>query len=267
MTTKEKKGTGFFLAILTVVTAVCIIVGCILHLGFGFSRSGNGKMKSDEVAAERFNSISLELDAGDIIIEKGKSFNVSYRYPSNALPEIKVSGDKLVVKQKMKNIHLKDLDCSLTITVPEGEELEGINGDLDVCSLKINGFLFDTSSKIDITTDVGSIEFADCTFGDLKIDADVGNILFDACTFKELKATGDVGDIEINKCTFDSAECKSDTGSIDVSGSFSDLVCRTDAGSITVETDKPVKDEKMDLKVSIGDVTVNGADCGTSYRT
>ena len=204
-------------------------------------------MKSDEVAAERFNSISLELDAGDIIIEKGKSFNVSYRYPSNALPEIKVSGDKLVVKQKMKNIHLKDLDCSLTITVPEGEELEGINGDLDVCSLKINGFLFDTSSKIDITTDVGSIEFADCTFGDLKIDADVGNILFDACTFKELKATGDVGDIEINKCTFDSAEW--------------------DAGSITVETDKPVKDEKMDLKVSIGDVTVNGADCGTSYRT
>ena len=267
MTTKEKKGTGFFLAILTIVTVVCIIVGCILHLGFGFSRSGNGKMKSDEVATERFNSISLELDAGDIIIEKGKSFNVSYRYPSNALPEIKVSGDKLVVKQKMKNIHLKDLDCSLTITVPEGEELEGINGDLDVCSLKINGFLFDTSSKIDITTDVGSIEFADCTFGDLKIDADVGNILFDACTFKELKATGDVGDIEINKCTFDSAECKSDTGSIDVSGSFSNLVCRTDAGSITVETDKPVKNETMDLKVSGGDITVNGEDRGRSYRT
>ena len=40
MTTKEKKGTGFFLAILTIVTVVCIIVGCILHLGFGFSRSG-----------------------------------------------------------------------------------------------------------------------------------------------------------------------------------------------------------------------------------
>ena len=62
MTTKEKKGTGFFLAILTIVTVVCIIVGCILHLGFGFSRSGNGKMKSDEVATERFNSISLEMD-------------------------------------------------------------------------------------------------------------------------------------------------------------------------------------------------------------
>ena len=61
MTTKEKKGTGFFLAILTIVTVVCIIVGCILHLGFGFSRSGSGKMKSDEVAAERFKSISLEL--------------------------------------------------------------------------------------------------------------------------------------------------------------------------------------------------------------
>ena len=267
MTTKEKKGTGFFLAILTVVTVACIIVGCILHLGFGFSRSGSGKMKSDEVAAERFKSISLELDAGDVIIEKGKSFRVSYRYPSNALPEIKVSGDKLVVKQKMNNIHLNDLDCSLTITVPEGEELEDINGDLDVCSLKVNGFIFDTSSEIDITTDVGSIEFADCTFGDLKLDSDVGSISLDACTFKKLKAAGDVGNIDINKCTFDSADCKTDTGSINISGSFSSLICKCDIGSITVETDKPVKNETMDLKVSGGDITVNGEDRGSSYRT
>ena len=267
MTMRDKRGTGFYLTLLTVVTVICIIIGCVLHLGFGFSRSGSGKMKSDEVAAERFKSISLELDAGDVIIEKGKSFNVSYRYPSNALPEIKVSGDKLVVKQKMKNIHLNDLDCSLTITVPEGEELEGINGNLDVCSLKVNGFIFDTSSEIDITTDVGSIEFADCTFGDLKLDSDVGSISLDACTFKKLKAAGDVGNIDINKCTFDSADCKTDTGSINISGSFSSLICKCDIGSITVETDKPVKNETMDLKVSGGDITVNGEDRGSSYRT
>ena len=267
MTMRDKRGTGFYLTLLTVVTVICIIIGCVLHLGFGFSGRGNGKMKSDEIATERFKKISLELDAGDVRIRKGKSFNVSYRYPSNSLPEIKVSGDKLVVKQKMKNIHLNDLDCSLTITVPEGEELEGIDGDMDVCSLEINGFLFDTSSEIDITTDVGSIEFGDCTFGNLKIDADVGNILFDACTFKRLTANGDVGDIEINKCTFDSADCKTDTGSIKISGSFSSLICKCDIGSITVDTDNPVKDESMDLKVSGGDITVNGEDRGSSYRT
>ena len=60
MTTKEKKGTGFFLAILTIVTVVCIIVGCILHLGFGFSRSGNGKMKSFFIWASAFHEAETE---------------------------------------------------------------------------------------------------------------------------------------------------------------------------------------------------------------
>ena len=267
MTKREKRGTGFYLTLLTVITVICIVIGCVLHLGIGFPRFGAGKMTGDEIETESFKSVSLALDAGDVVIKKGKSFNVSYRYPSKCLPEIKVSDGKLTVKQKMKNIHLNDLDCSLTITVPEGVELEDIDGDMDVCSLEINGFIFDTSSKIDITTDVGSIEFADCTFGDLKIEADVGNILLDTCTFKKLTANGDVGDIEINTCTFDSADCKTDTGSISISGSFSDLTCKSDAGSIAVETDKPVKDEKMDLKVSTGSVTVNGEDHGSSYRT
>ena len=267
MTMKEKRGTGFYLTLLTIATVICIIVGCILHMGFGFFGGRNKKMTNDEVATEPFKSISLELDAGDVKIEEGTSFNVSYRYPSNALPEIKVSDGKLVVKEKMNNINLNDLDCYLTITVPDGEVLGSIDGDMDVSSFEISGMTFDKSSKIDITTDVGSIELSDCTFGDLKLDADVGSILIDACTFKKLTASADVGDIEINKCSFDSADCKSDTGSIDVSGSFSDLVCRCDAGSITVETDKPVKDETMDLKVSIGSITVNGSDCGTSYRT
>ena len=267
MTKREKRGTGFYLTLLTVVTVICIIIGCVLHLGFGFFSWGTKKMTNDETATESFKDISLELDTGGVKIEKGTGFSVSYSYPSNALPEIKVSDGKLVVKQKMKNINPKNMECYLTITVPEGEVLGSVDGDLDVCSFEIHGISFDKSSEINITTDVGSIEFTDCTFGDLKLDADVGNIILDACTFKKLTANGDVGDIEINKCTFDSAGCKTDTGSINVSGSFSDLICKCDIGSITVETDKPGNDETMDLKVSGGDITVNGADCGTSYRT
>ena len=95
MTTKEKKGTGFFLAILTIVTVVCIIVGCILHLGFGFSRSGNGKMKSDEVAAERFNSISLELDAGSITVETDKP----------------VKDEKMDLKVSIGDVTVNGADC------------------------------------------------------------------------------------------------------------------------------------------------------------
>lgn len=263
---EEKKRTGFYLTLLTAVTVICIIVGCVIHLGF-FSLGKAGKMKSEETATERFQSISLELDTGDVTIEKGSDFRVSYRYPSNGLPEISVSDGKLVVKQKMKNtINMKNMDCYLTITVPEGEELKNLDASLDVGNIEVSGFSFAASSKVDLETDVGNIDLYDCTFGDLKLETDVGNTHIGTSTFKKLSSSGDVGDIEIDQCTFESATCGTDTGSISVSGSFSDLSCKTDMGSITVETDKPIKDETLDLKASAGNITVNGQEFEGSYK-
>ncbi len=268
---EEKKRKSSYLTILTIVTVICIIAGCVIHLGFLPFGGRSGKMKSEKVATDRFQNVSLELDVGDVKIEKGSEFSVTYKYPSGCLPEISVSGGKLTVKQKMKDhISLKDLDCHLTITVPEGEELKNVDGYLDAGSVEVSGFTFDKSSNFNMESDVGSIELIDCTFGDLKLEADVGNISLNACTFKNLTASGDVGDIDLRECSFDAAECTTDTGSINVyvsgDGNFSSLTCKTDIGSITVDTDDPIRDEKIDLKVSTGDITVNGKEYEGSYK-
>lgn len=214
-----------FIATLSAVTVLCIVVGTMVHVGGwfqGFSFGGDsGEPISYDEEQQEFRSLKIEADVMSVTIQKGDSYRISYEASEQRLaPKIELKGDILMITQSFRAFNFLRFGshkCKMTLTVPEGVQLGGVEFDLDV----------------------GELILSDLSVDHMKIATDVGNVEMASCGGKRLEAESDVGNIDIRSSEFMDAEIETDVGNVSYSAardlSSYDLTLATDIGKVTVD--------------------------------
>ena len=120
----KKSGITLYLIIITIITAVCIIVGVFgrtFHVK-GKNRFGNvftkaGAEVTEEMKTEAFDTVNIDLDMGEIVFEEGDDYFVSYAFPEKIVPIMKVNNGALTITQTDgKVLNLEDFsDCKFQL--------------------------------------------------------------------------------------------------------------------------------------------------------
>jgi len=283
--TDEKRFTGWkrtYIGLLNTVTVICIILGCIIHIGgfigadilkslFDTGRTGSnieGGTAGFEETLKAFDKIEGELAIGSLTIKYGDDYTVSYEnYPEKEVPTWKVSGGTLKISQKTKKAWklggMKNgyNGAEVVITIPK-DATPDVSLEMNMGTLKAEKGM--TFGDVNLDADMGSIELTGCRAKDLELNADMGAITIENTSFDEADINASMGGITLKDVTFDEADLKADMGSIEVSGTFEDLEAKCSMGSIEVTNHN--KDAKLDLKADMGDVSYNGEPVGKSYK-
>lgn len=221
-----------YMTILTIITVLCIIVGCGIHLygwedGFLLTGGRGSGNKADDVDLSEFHSMKADLRVCNLTIEQGQRYGISYDCNEELEPEIDVRDGVLILSQKKKKIWkmINNQNCNITVTVPADTQLERFLaetdvGDLDIRQMEIQYF--------DAQIDVGQLDISDCTLGNVSIESDTGDIHLGACIFDDLDIDSDLGTIKVN-------------------------------------SKRSLKDYSMDLNTDLGNISVNGEEEKREY--
>lgn len=207
----------------------------------GFSiGSDNTASGSENGAAElpqqmQVSSLKLLPDVGDLTVQPGDSWSLSYdlRYPERL--RWSVDGDTLTVeydypKGEYSNVSIDD---SITLTFPRGLELE----------------------RMEVESGMGSIEVQDLTAQQIEVSGGMGN--FDATNLNASR-----------RLYIDAG-----MGDVDVSGSFGgEVELNCGMGSVSLEVlGASREDFDYDLDVGMGSLSVEGIETdgflGGEYKT
>ena len=191
---------AIYLAVLTVITILCCVIGLQSYFGDGFSvglfpvfsskeeeHSGEGKMISKSGSLEAFSNLEFDLNVMDVTIEEGNACNVTYECNREEdIPTIEVKEDTLVIRQKKKvsligskkgtkGVNRK---CKLILTLPAERILE----------------------QVLVSTGVGDISISNLEGKDLEVDTSTGEIVLEECHFSKTSIIDDVGYVKLTSC-------------------------------------------------------------------
>lgn len=245
-----------YLSILTIATMVCILVGIAIHViggGLGSLFGFGGKNTVDEGSTtsyakkvDAFTAIDMDLAAVELNIETGDDYAVDYQGISDLRPQVKMDGQKLVIKGSGKKVHFTPkMECKLTVTMPDGVKLSQVNLDIDAGDVEIRNM---NAEKLSIDVDAGNIEIYDGSFADVSVDVDAGNVSFENCLTQNVKADADLGNIEWKHCTFDT------------------IIANADMGNVEAHSSQSLQEYKMNFEVDLGNIDVFGKSYSDNYR-
>ncbi len=233
---------NIYLTVLSVITIICMIVGCLRIIGKLGSNwfhwdSYSGSTDDQELGTdanaqelEAFTNIDLDVNVLDVTIVYGDQYTIAYDCDKRYIPQYQVKDDTLYVKQSSStNWNLFSLDnakCEMTITLPKDTQLDNLNMQVDVGDVKINGIKA-TSTTMD--ADVGDVDIDNANMGDADFSMSTGDISLDQVTFTNLKINASVGDVEISTTT-------------------------------------SLAGYRMDLSTSVGEIEINGQDYDDDYE-
>jgi|GEM_PF-2815291 len=235
-----------YYVILITVTAACVLAGTARHmLGMGSNRrnifgmtetessqsissdSSSGEYKDD---LSRFLSIDISGSAADIVLKYGKGYSISGSYSHDMKPVYKVDHNKLTISQVDASeehiLGVRDSDCVMTITVPEGAYL----------------------STVGVSLDIGDVSFGNLKANSFNIHVGTGNILADGADM----TSGEIG--------ADTGMCRlSDMH-------FANLAITSGSGDVTLTSSDSLTGCTMELTTDVGDVKVFGTSHYTKYE-
>ena len=250
-----------YLTFLHFITVICIMIGLVIHVGgwigkdiwnsmFGKSFVSESKTTSGGGAPGAFDEINADLAIGDILIETGSDYNVSYdNYPEDLVPEIKYDNGTLKITQKNKRTGWNfnqnfTKSGKIVVTVPTEATLS-LNIDLSMGAFTAKNVALD---KVEVNSSMGSVDFKNCNSYKLDLQAAMGSITIDGGSF-------------------DSASIDANMGSIEVDADFEDLEADCDMGSIEISTSNNIEDLRLSLNTDMGNITINGSEYGTKYKS
>jgi hypothetical protein len=247
---------NIYLAILTIVTMVCMIVGIFAHvLGGSFGKNILLKNSSAEQAKlneklDAFSSIQMNLAAANVVIQTGSDYSIAYTGDSDLEPNYSVDGGVLKIKNRKEYklfggiTNIGD-DCTLTVTVPEDADLANLSAAIDAGELRIYRI---RAEIFDVDVDAGNVEVYDGTYTEVTADVDAGNMTFETCAMTSMEADNDMGNITLDGCTFDSIRATADMGNIKLFSS------------------QPLDNYTVQVSADLGNITVNGKNYSGSYH-
>lgn len=158
----------------------------------------NKEVKTISEALEAFNEISLNLNAMDLEIKTGATYQLEAKYFKKSEISYKVDDGKLLIKQSGKQHSLFGVNNQIgkvTIYIPEGKTLEDVDIHLGVGEAYIENMTTDTldlnggvgeiiiknlvSKETDIKVGVGEIEIQGDLQGETSIKGGVGGLYLD----------------------------------------------------------------------------------------
>jgi len=200
---------SIYLAVLAVLTCVCILVGLIVHTGWNlneqsFQLSTDDTKISEAKKVSPFSNIQLEAGTMDVSIKEGDDYQIAYTTPKDRKPEYSVKNNTLTVKQDSHHFfsvlnfgfHASN---KVIITVPKDTSLDNVdltNNVGDVLLDKINTKAFSCSM------DTGDVTVRDSItdVGDVAVDKKEysHNFNYDTDGIYEIKSDSDVGDVNVS---------------------------------------------------------------------
>ena len=240
---EEKKWEKPFMITIWCITLILVLVGLAIHIG-GFWEFGLFRKPEKAVAntasfdAGEVKELSIDIDLGEVSIQKGTEFKVDYNYPEKYAPKIEMEDGTLEITQKAKKFTPGSMNNKyyLNVTVPSNAELKNAEIELNLGELRIDGL---TSNRITAEGDCGSLKINGCNAENADFQADLGEIEISGCNFNSLKTEADMGDINVQ-------------------GDFNSVYAVCDMGDIDINTVKNENEVDISAKCSLGDVKVNG---------
>lgn len=224
-----------YLIVLSVITCICIVVGLVIHSGYGwnvdlFSLTSAGKNIHMTKTVDPYKNILLDLDTIDIHLHQGDAFEVTYTGPENRKPKIHVENNTLYVQDTHKV-----------------------------------GFVFNigihSNANIDITVP------KDIRLGKVQLQSDVSDFLLSDLTIQKFTSSVDTGDLTLKNTEIEEAKISSDTGDMNLDGvKLQKATLSTDTGDITINCLGDKKDFSMDLSTDVGDISVNHKEYDDNYH-
>ncbi len=249
-----------YLIIITLVTAACIIAGCLIHFlpAAGSFRSGRGNSNSGTDLSSQiqsgssteelaFDSISLKIQAAEITVKGGSGYNISCSGRDELQPEVQLEGSTLSVVQdtSLSDITLKgNGEAHITITVPEETELSRISADINIGETELENLDIGT---LEITDNTGEITVKDCRIGTAAVTGGIGEIDLENVSCEEMTLSVNTGDVEVKKTDFES---------LDITANI---------GDIEIKAVRDLNEYSMDLSANTGEIEVDDSDRGRAY--
>lgn len=267
---KERK---IFKIALSLVAAGAVLLGCGYIFGgcknvygnfSGFSINDSKDMVSEKHSLDNFSNISLDVDYGDIEIEKGSEFAIETIYDkSHDDITYNTSNDTLSVKGNRKkkvsfNIDFSDNNdnsgTKIKIYVPDGSQLAELKLQASCGDMSIEGLTFKNGtiicdygdallkdvecSSFTICNKCGDIDFSNIKGNDIVTNSEFGNVKIsnvDAGSFScDLKS----GDMDFNNLKFENGNISDSYG--DIKGNAIDgngLKLASKSGDIDIDGD------------------------------
>lgn len=255
-----------YIAILSIITVVCIIVGTVYHVGgflsnfsfFGHEIVLDKDFDSTKVSETKDLTISgsqvrilLTGSVMDFTLEKGSSFQASYECARSLVPDIQVktgqnATEQVIITQadSFKNLGNR-MKCDLTITVPEDVEIVDLQVELDLGNMDISQIEADTA---DIRLDLGDLDVKNCSFTKSTIETDLGDMKIADSNLGNATVESDLGNVKVLDCEFE------------------DLEVVADLGNIEVKSKTDLTDFQIQAEVDMGNLEINGKNYKEAYE-
>ncbi len=285
-------GKKIYLSIMVLVTAVCVVVGTVVHIKKGAAEKKEHvkTVYTEENQSSGTDGQTEKQAAADGTESGGKTAKPSGENPNTVLKT--PSKDQLV-----SEIHV-DSDV-LDLTIFPGPEYdvsyEGIedlkpevtleNGILTISQKKkepLNFFkLFSPSGKAMMTVqlpddalgqltadmDTGDLDISDLSVGNGVIRMDVGDIDLDRVILGTFSLENDTGNIEMEDCTSTNLTIDTDVGNVELEGcAFKDLKIASDVGDVVIDSREDLSRYVMLLSRDVGRITINGEDMSKKHQ-
>lgn len=222
---------------------------------------------SETVDLKEFDSIDITASTADVNIMRGDSYKMEYKVRKGKEPGIKQEGGKLTIEQPsmgfvMFNFGFGEGENTYTIYVPEDSKeialsAKSSTGDIMLDRIKVSG-------RIDAST--SDVLLNDIEGKELEVSVSAGDIDGDKVKVSKTRFEGSTSDISILRLFSDDVYCHTSTGDIDINDSaVSNLMAEASTGDVTVQLNGKADDYSYDIKVSTGDIVINGEECEKSY--
>lgn len=189
-----------YLLLISVFTALCIAVGCFLHI---FRRMGSRVWGAYIKKGDSLEEIrEIEVDADHLSLEiagRGEGYAYQYEGYEKLLPELSLKDGVLRVSQETEEAGRTYFSKprrrqKLRITLPEETELSRVDIEVDLGNLEIRSL---KSEDFSADLDMGNLEITDSSLGEARISCDMGNVEGRGLLFQSLFADLDMGNLDL----------------------------------------------------------------------
>lgn len=266
--------------IILIIAACLIPIGIIAtviglrfggHAGWSVDLSDGSFLSASDIVSETvdlkdFDAIDITITTADVNIMRGDSYKIEYKVRKGKEPTITQEGGKLTVVQPsmgfvMFSFGLNE-ENTYNIYVPEGAKEIALNakastGDIMLDRIKVSG-------KIEAGT--SDVLLNDIEGKELDVSVSSGDIDGDKIKVEKTRFEGSTSDISILRLYSDDVYCHASTGDIDINDSaVSNFTADTSTGDVTLQLNGKADDYSYNVKVSTGDIVINGEECEKSF--
>lgn len=261
-------GKRIYLAIIWVITLICIVIGCNgypFSFSWGFWGENNYDYVEDfDTSMERkvkdhgekgthqyeqtFTNLFIECDTADITIKTGNDFSCKYKVSSGTEYSFDWKPDNegtAYITQKKDNTK-KNNECSFIITIPSDARLSVLSIENAVGDTEISGI---TAEAVSVISDVGDFEMKNANVETVEVGAYTGDVEFEHVTFANLIVSSDVGDCSVEDVNLNDYN-------LDVSTGVGEIEVNDTTYKSSYVLDNK-QSQKISITCNVGDVEIN----------